>query len=301
MKLLGRLKNPAPDSEKQRRTIPVDEHKQIVVAPNAKRKEHQHCLRVLTYNIHSCIGMDGLVSTARIARVIAQYRPDVVALQELDVERAKTDHVDQAQMIADELSMDIHFHPVKHLEQGRFGNAILTDLPMRRIKAEELSIPDQNRKGLSRRLPFNEPRGALWVEIDFNGQKVNMITTHLGLTPRERREQVDTLLSENWLNSPDCQGPTILCGDFNATPRQQAIRRLTSHLSSAQTDLYGRRVKQTFSGRYPTLCLDHVLSDSSITAMAVIVANDSLAKVASDHLPLIVDLEIMSQGVNRPD
>lgn len=298
LKLLGRFKESRPVSniDKQHQKVPIDEHKQIVVAPNAKREEHQHCLRVLTYNIHSCIGMDGMVSTARIARVIAQYQPDVVALQELDVERAKTDHVDQAKMIADELSMDIHFHPVKHLEQGRFGNAILTDLPMRRIKAEALSIPDQNSKGFSRRLPFNEPRGALWVEIDFNGQTVNIITTHLGLTPRERREQVDTLLSENWLNSPDCQGPTILCGDFNATPRQQAIRRLSSRLSSAQTDLYGRRVKQTFSGRYPTLCLDHVLSDSSITAMAVIVANDSLAKVASDHLPLIVDLEIMSPG-----
>ena len=302
LKRLGRLAAPRPDIESDKQqTILIDEHKQIVVAPNGKREEHQHCLRVLTYNIHSCIGMDGMVSTARIARVIAQYQPDIVALQELDVDRAKTDHDDQAQMIADELSMDIHFHPVKHLEQGRFGNAILTDLPMRRIKAEALSIPDPNRKGLSRRLPFNEPRGALWVEIDFNGQTLNMITTHLGLTPRERRQQVDTLLSENWLNSPDCQGPTILCGDFNATPRQQAIRRLSSRLSSAQTDLYGRKVKQTFSGRYPTLCIDHVLSDSSITPMEVIVGNDSLAKVASDHLPLIVDLEITDNGIKQSE
>lgn len=291
LKLLGRQESSALDTGSA--TGPqVDEHKQLTILPSGKAPEHQHCLRVLTYNIHSCIGMDGMVSTARIARVIAHYQPDVVALQELDVDRAKTDHIDQAEMIADELSMDIHFHPVKHLERGRFGNAILTDLPMRKVKADQLSVPDPNRKGLSKRLPFNEPRGAVWTEIDFHGQAVNMITTHLGLTPRERREQVDTLLSDEWLNSPDCQGPTILCGDFNATPRQAAIKRLSGRLKNAQIELYGKAAKKTFAGRYPTICIDHVMVDSSTKIKEVIVANHSLAKVASDHLPLIVDLEL---------
>jgi len=67
--------------------------------------------RIMTYNIHSCIGMDGKISPERISRVIAQCSPDVVALQELDVGRARTDRVDQADLIAQYLQMDYHFLP----------------------------------------------------------------------------------------------------------------------------------------------------------------------------------------------
>lgn len=270
----------------------VSKHRQLITTPVSKAPEHEHCLRLLTYNIHSCIGMDGVVSTARIARVIAHYQPDVVALQELDIDQSKTDQVDQAKMIAEELSMDIHFHPIRHLEQGRFGNAILTDLPMRLVKAGQLSVPAAKRRPLTHRSPFNAPRGAVWVAIDFNGRSVNLINTHLGLTPKERREQVDTLLSEEWLNHPDCASPTILCGDFNATARQKAIRRLAVKLKDAQVEHRGRLTEKTFAGRYPTLTIDHVLVDHSINVKHTTVANNSLTKVASDHLPLIVDLEI---------
>ena len=73
--------------------------------------KRRNTLRVMTYNVHSCIGMDGRLSTSRIARIIAQCRPDVVALQELDVGRGRTGGIDQAHAIAQELEMEFHFFP----------------------------------------------------------------------------------------------------------------------------------------------------------------------------------------------
>lgn len=118
-------------------------------------------LRIMTYNIHSCIGMDGKISPQRIARVIAQHAPDIVALQELDVGRTWTNGADQAHLIAQFLDMKVHFLSTMHLEKGQYGNAILTRYPMRLIRAEELpGLPGK---------PHLEARGAIWVTIEVNG------------------------------------------------------------------------------------------------------------------------------------
>ncbi|MFW6303017.1 MAG: alkaline phosphatase family protein, partial [Candidatus Sumerlaeota bacterium] len=69
-------------------------------------------IRVMTYNVHSCIGMDGKISTRRIARVIAQSGADIIALQELDCHRFRTAGEDQALKIARYLNMEHHFHPI---------------------------------------------------------------------------------------------------------------------------------------------------------------------------------------------
>ena len=139
-------------------------------------------LRVMTYNVHSCVGMDGKLDVERIARVIARARPDVVALQELDVGRARTGAMDQAHLIARYLEMAFHFHPALHIEEERYGDAILTHLPQRLVKAGPLP-------GLASR-PLLEPRGALWVAIELHGREIQVINTHLGLHPRERMAQV---------------------------------------------------------------------------------------------------------------
>lgn len=301
LRQLGRSTSSTPSNASSR--LPeniVAENEQIPKShslaelPSAKAADKSHCLRVLTYNIHSCVGMDGKLSTARIARVIAQYQPDVVALQELDVDNSQSGQLDQAHRIAEELGMVIHFHPIRHVEQGRFGNAILTDLPIKVVKAEHLSTSDSISKkiGGAAGAAFNEPRGALWVEVQFNGKAVNIITTHLGLTPKEQRVQVEALLSEEWLAHPDCKAPLILCGDFNATPRHQTYRSLSKVLRDAQLQIDYQQPLKTFSGRYPTIRIDHVFVDQSIEVDAVMVPKSSLAKLASDHLPLVVDVDL---------
>lgn len=245
-------------------------------------------LRVMTYNVHSCIGMDGKLTPERIARVIARYAPDVVALQELDVGRLRTESLDQAHLIARYLEMDYHFHPAMHIEEERYGDAILTHLPMRLVKAGALpGLPDK---------PRIEPRGALWVAIELNGVEYQVLNTHLGLLPRERRLQAEALLGPDWLGHPDCRGPLVLCGDFNAFPSSQPCRLLRTRLLDAQIELDSHRPRSTFFGRFPTARIDHVFVNPGVEVLDVEVPDTEQVRVASDHLPLIVEMRVPAGG-----
>jgi endonuclease/exonuclease/phosphatase family metal-dependent hydrolase len=239
--------------------------------------------RILTYNVHRCVGMDGKLDVARVARVIAQARPDVVALQELDVGRVRTGMVDQAHAIAEQVGMSFHFHPALRVEEERYGDAILSTSPMRLIKAG--ALPGSNAvRGL-------EPRGALWVRIELDGGEVDVVNTHLGLVPHEQRNQADALLGGDWMGHDACTDPAILLGDFNATPRHGAYRRIARRLRDAQT-VGRRRRSPTFPARFPLLRIDHVFVSRSIAVTGVHTVKNSLARVASDHLPLVVDFRI---------
>ncbi len=78
--------------------------------------------------------------------------------------------------------MEFHFHPTICLEEESYGDAVLSLHPLRLVRADRLP-------GLAER-PFLEPRGAIWVEIDVNGQTVHVINTHLGLLRKERKAQI---------------------------------------------------------------------------------------------------------------
>ncbi len=244
-------------------------------------------LRVMTYNVHSCIGMDGKLDAERIARVIARANPDVVALQELDVGRARTEGIDQAQLIARYLEMEFHFHPSLHLEEEHYGDAILTHLPLRLIKAGPLP-------GLADK-PQLEPRGALWVAIDLHGTEVQVINTHLGLYPRERKAQVDALLGSDWLAHEQCRGPVLLCGDFNALPSSSVCRQLGSRLKDVQTKARNHRPQGTFSSRFPSVRIDHIFISPELHVTGIEVPASELARTASDHLPLLAEVRISSR------
>jgi endonuclease/exonuclease/phosphatase family metal-dependent hydrolase len=238
--------------------------------------------RIMTYNVHRCVGMDGKLDVARTAKVIAQCRPDVVALQELDVGRVRTGLVDQAHAIAELVGMRFHFHPALRVEEESYGDAVLSTAPMRLVRAGPL--PGSNAvRGL-------EPRGALWVKIELEGIELDVVNTHLGLVPHEQRAQADALLSEQWLASADCTDPAILLGDFNATSRHAAYRRIALRMRDAQRTR-GRRLR-TFPSRYPMLRIDHVFISRSIAVSGVHAPRNALTRAASDHLPLVVDFRI---------
>ncbi|MCU1450797.1 MAG: oxidoreductase, partial [Acidimicrobiales bacterium] len=182
-------------------------------------------LRVMTYNVHSCVGLDGALSVERVAEVIAAYEPDVVALQELDVGRPRTGGVDQAEAIAGRLEMLLHFHPTLTVGEERYGDAVLSRLPMRVARAAPLPQ-------LARRNPL-EPRGALWVEIAAPWGNLQVVNTHLSLHPRERGLQVDALLGPEWLGAI-AMGEGVLCGDFNAFAWGPVCRNVTRRMRDAQ-------------------------------------------------------------------
>jgi endonuclease/exonuclease/phosphatase family metal-dependent hydrolase len=237
--------------------------------------------------------MDGKLSPRRIARVVRQCRADVVALQELDVGRQRTGEVDQAQAIAHLLEMDFHFHPAWELEEGRYGNAILSRFPMDVVRKEALP-------GYPRR-PNAEPRGALCVELNVGDKQFRLINTHLGLARTERLLQVEALLGPLWLAHSDCPQSTTLCGDFNATPSSAVYARICQILDDAQRRPKDFRPRATwFSGR-PINRIDHVFISPDMEVRSIEVPFTDLARIASDHLPLVVELELAPTNTADPN
>ena len=235
-------------------------------------------LKVLTYNVHSCRGRGGRHDPARIAEVIATAEPDVIALQELDVGRMRTGGVDQAHAIAQHLRMSAHFHPALHVEEEKYGDAILTALPSRLVKAGPLPS-------------FGEPRGAIWVEIGLRGIRLQVVNTHFGLRRRERMIQAHTLAGDEWLGNPACSAnPAILAGDFNAVPRSRAYGILAEGLSKHVLTIPAR---PTFPARLPVLRLDHVFTNRLARIIRYDVIDTPLARRASDHLPLLATVECL--------
>ena len=237
--------------------------------------------RVLTYNVHSCIGSDRRCDPARIADVISECRPDIIALQELDVRRPRTGGIDQAHAIATHLGMDFHFHAALHVEEERYGDAILTALPARLVKAGPLPSA-------------GEPRGAIRVAVEVEGIELQIVNTHFGVRRSQRLKQSSILLGPGWLGDPACR-PLVLLGDFNAVPRSVPYRRFAERLQDVQ--LAGGRQSRplpTFPARFPLLRIDHIFVDDSIEVVNAGVHNSRLARTASDHLPLFADLRLAS-------
>lgn len=258
-----------------------------------KKEETFKTLRVMTYNVHSCVGFDGKISPERIARVIGRYEPDIVALQELDLNRPRTRRMDQPHLIAQKLEMSYHFHPSFQIEEENYGNAILSRYPMKLIYAGALP-------GLKNK-PKIEKRGALWGSINIGGVEVQFINTHLGLKQAERRYQIEELLSETWLKHPECVEPIIFCGDLNAFPNTFVYKQIGTRLRDAQKELEAHKPKATFFSPYPLGRLDHIFISPDIKILSVHVPQTSLDKIASDHLPLIVDLKIkIKQDAEEP-
>lgn len=245
-------------------------------------------VKILTYNVHGCKGTDGKISVKRIAEVISQYEPDVVALQELDLNRERSGGMDQPHLIAQHLEMMYHFHPTIQIEEEQYGNAILSRYPMHLNKAEKL--PNVSR------LKENESRGALWVTLKVKDIHVQVINTHLGLKRKEKELQVDSLLGEEWLNNLSCQGAVILCGDFNAWPCSSACRKIRRIFDDVQFKKNNHKPKATWFSLFPFSRIDHIFVSSNIEVMDVKVPNTQLIRRASDHLPLMADLQFLQMN-----
>lgn len=237
-------------------------------------------IRILTYNVHGCLGFDGTLSSRRIARVLAEFNPDIIALQEVDVGRARSNHEDQPKNIARKLSMRMQFSPALHMEEERYGDALLSRFPIHFIRQRQL--PSAPRA--------IEPRGALWAEIEIEGKKLQIIVTHLGLDGEERRLQATEL--DNWVLQASKHGPVVLCGDFNTLPQSDVHEILTRHLVDAALKK-SARPSGTWPSRYPISRIDYIFASRELNVRRFLTPRTYLTKTASDHLPVICDIEFI--------
>ncbi len=239
-------------------------------------------LRVMTYNVHSCLGMDGRISPRRIAGVIRRYHPDVVALQELDLGRVRSQRFDQPKLIAEELGMHLAFCPTV-IDQGeQYGHALLSHFPLEVVRTDIL------RSGRQR--AHIEPRGALWVRLEVDGIQLNLMNTHFGLRRSERLAQAEDLLDRDWIGGLSEAEPLILCGDFNMFPRSAPYRALSRRLRDVQGGALEFTPLNTFSTLHPMVRIDHIFVSRHFTPTQIRVPRNHLTRVASDHLPLLADL-----------
>lgn len=248
-------------------------------------------LRLMTYNVRSCTVASCGGSVERVAAVIAALSPDVVALQEVEAGAERSGFRDQTQELGALLGWRGHFQPaMRGNGGGAFGNALLTRLPLRLVASGLL--PQLQVGPLGGLKAVREPRGVAWYGVGVDGTEVQVLVTHLGLTRRERLAQLDALLGPAWLGDPRCASPRVLCGDLNCRPGSPEHRRLEGTLVDAALVSPPLAGSATFPALRPLVRLDHVLVSPDLRVHRTAVPRRRELRRASDHLPLLVELEV---------
>ncbi len=250
-------------------------------------------LRVATYNVHGCVGTDKQRSEARIAEVIAELEVDVVGLQELDLSRPRSGGVDQAGAIAEELGWHRHFHAAMRHGDEHYGHAILSRHPLTLRRAE--CLPGDGSYFC------REQRAAVAMDVLTEFGAVHVINTHLGLGRSERRLQAELLTSADWLAANDAETPLILLGDFNSLPGSRPHRMLSRHLRDVRQLVRPRRAWRTFPTAFPVLAVDHIFVNAALHPVSVSVHRTAVARVASDHFPLVAELLLQGNAATSQD
>lgn len=233
-------------------------------------------LTVVSYNIHRGVGRDGHADTERIARVVQEISPDLLALQEVDSGLEGAPVPGQLERLHRMLGLECVSGVTLRREDAAYGNAVFSRLPIRRVRLHDISVDGV------------EPRGVIDLDLDLPEEPVRLLATHLGLRSSERRHQV-ARLSSILERNPDL--PLVLVGDFNDG------RSRWGPLS----DL-GRRFgrwsgPRTYPARRPLLRLDRILADPGRWDVERVWAHRSaLASRASDHLPVCARMRLRSRS-----
>lgn len=242
-------------------------------------------IRVMTYNIHSCIGLDGRVRPERVARVINQYDPDIIAVQEVDCHRLRTSSHDQSKVIAEHLRMHHVFHALFEEQMERYGIAIFSKHPVEVVKADYLTLAMPER--------LREARGAIWVKVRISGMRdFHFVNTHFGLGGQERMTQAKEIMGPGWLGNIPDEDPVILCGDLNSGPGSKVLKLFHYRLRDVQHMVPGFKPKCSFTSIRPFRRIDHIFVSSYFKVESVTIPNTSTAVMASDHLPVCTELSL---------
>ena len=232
-------------------------------------------LRIATYNVHRCRGLDGRTLPSRIAEVIRGIEPDVIALQE--VVGASTNAAGHAEELGAQLGMGWVMAPARHLRGSLFGNVVLSRHPIRHHAQYDLSWKTC------------EPRCCQRVDIAIANDTLHLYNVHLGTALLERRYQagrLGTIVQDHRVGRPK-----IVLGDFNEWMRGLATTMLSERLQSIDLRSHLRR-RRTYPGVFPVLHLDHIYYDGRVEVAKLELPRTRQALMASDHLPLVANLRI---------
>lgn len=235
----------------------------------------------MTYNIHKGIGgVDRRYALQRIADTLARYDPDVVLLQEVDdgVPRSHRDR--QVDLLGDALGLRHRaFQANVRLREGSYGNAILSRFPLADVRDIELTVPLKKRRRAlvaHGRLRFHDHTRTLLL-----------CSLHLGLAGFERTVQLRRLLRDEVLVHTHQDTPVIVGGDFNDVYGNLGRRLLEP---AGFQPAHGRL--RTFPAILPLRPLDRICFRGALELVRSFAARSTLAKQASDHLPILAEFEV---------
>lgn len=222
-------------------------------------------LRVMTYNIHACVGGDRRYDPERILTILRDVDADIVALQE--VGGFMHGELEQAHFFERKLDMRAVIGHNRFRRSVSFGNVLLV---RRDIEIEDMSLVDLSV------VPF-ERRGAIDCVLRTRIGPVRIIATHLGLLLRERRKQIEIIAGR----LRERQQPiTLILGDFNIFgPERRRLRRIGA--PQILPKLY------SFPARRPMMSLDRIWSIPNDRLVKLDRYRTPLSRLASDHLPLV--------------
>ena len=230
-------------------------------------------LKLLTYNIHGCMGRWGGEHAERVLEVIRSSEADVIALQEVQDDDEEDRSFLTALMGLNYAS--VIYGPTFRKSKGRFGNILMTRWPVTEMEKIDISASQ------------GEPRGAIRAKININSATLEILATHLGLGIRERRLQLGLLEKAlpGWNN--DTKGVIrIAMGDFNEWIPKGKNRRIL-------TRFFGKTPKvTTFPSFIPIMALDRIYVRPASALINLKALRTGPAKDASDHLPLMAEISL---------
>jgi endonuclease/exonuclease/phosphatase family metal-dependent hydrolase len=236
-------------------------------------------VRIATYNIHKCRGLDRRVRPDRIVKVLQEVNADIIALQEVVSIEGASREEDQARFVAEELGFRFAFGSNREYNGGRYGNVVLTRFPIEDHCNYDISTGGR------------ENRGCLRTDIALNGAMLHVFNVHFGTAFREHRKQARKLFDDNIVSHHALSGHRVVLGDFNEWLRGGVTRTLSAHLERADIRSHLNK-SRTYPGALPLFHLDHIYFDRTLLLERLHLHRSRTALIASDHLPLVADLQI---------
>jgi endonuclease/exonuclease/phosphatase family metal-dependent hydrolase len=256
----------------------------LVMAPHAESAEPPHQLRVLCYNVHWCLGTDGKYDVARLADVINKAKPDLVALQEVDVGVKRSGRVHDVRELSKLTGLAARFGPTQLYEGGLFGNAVMTRLPILDVSIHPLPYTEST----DERTTY--PRGAIAVTMQGpDGKPLRFVSTHFQHNvPEDRLAEAKAI---NKLFAADGDGlRTILAGDMNAVPDAEPVTELLKKWKNAIDEA----ATPTAPATKPRSRIDYVFYRAA-SQFRVVESKVIPESIASDHRPVLAVLELSSE------
>ena len=228
--------------------------------------------RLVAWNVRHCCGLDLRVMPGRIVDLIAGLSPDVVALSELDVDHVRSQRLDQPAWIAARLGMRVVFAETL----DGYGHALFSRFAL--ASAEVVSLAHT---------PLTEPRMAIDAVLEAPSRALRIVATHLGLTRTDRAMQAGEIVARVRPSAT----PVVVIGDLNAGPGEVGYEEL---VAASLTDPFASRrvgARCTWPSPFAFRALDHVLLGPELSARHAAVLKQGPARFASDHRPVVVDVE----------